>query len=380
MTRVAQRGSVLTLAALLGGPFRAFSSTFPTPLKVVPLTDFGFAAEVQGLDAGQSQTDETMRRVLHAFEQHSVLVLRRVGLDDQGLVAFARRFASLVPGSYLEESRGPAQIGRRSDEQQDDSIIGKVANYDLTSGEFLGHSSQVLRHRCGNGYWHIDSSYKAAPALASLLDGRVVPPPGGGGATEFASARAAFADLSAGLQQELQDLIAVHDFVYSVSLDGSSVASSWGRKLPPARHLFVRKTAGGHSLYVGKHCSHIEAKSLSDGRELIRSLNTHIASARYMYRHEWCPGDLVLCDNRSCMHRGTPWRDAGRVRRMLCLVKVSEGENDVDAAGLPGGSVGRSAPVAPAEALSMLAACGLGDLPAEEGSGVMYSQRRGLRD
>ncbi|CAE8629926.1 unnamed protein product, partial [Polarella glacialis] len=199
----------------------------------------------------------------------------------------------------------------------------------------------------GNGYWHIDSSFKVIPALASLLDGRLVPPPGAGGETEFASSRAAFAALPEGQQRELEDLICIHDFVYSLSLDGKDMVSGkqMRKRLPPARHFLVRKTLHGKSIFTGKHCSHIENLDLQEGRALIRELNRHVTSGEFVYRHEWSPGDLVVCDNRSCIHRGRPWSNPGQVKRMICLAKIAEGRNEVAAAYL-----GRERPGAIGEA------------------------------
>ena len=45
---------------------------------------------------------------------------------------------------------------------------------------------------------------------------------------------------------------------------------------------------------------------------------------RFVYRHSWSPGDVLLCDNRSCVHRGRPWDDPN-AKRMICLVKIAEG-------------------------------------------------------
>ena len=33
---------------------------------------------------------------------------------------------------------------------------------------------------------------------------------------------------------------------------------------------------------------------------------------------------VVLCDNRSCVHRGRPWNPSAK--RMVCLVKIAEGD------------------------------------------------------
>ena len=46
---------------------------------------------------------------------------------------------------------------------------------------------------------------------------------------------------------------------------------------------------------------------------------------RFIYRHSWSEGDLVVCDNRSCVHRGRPWRNP-QTKRQISLVKVAEGQ------------------------------------------------------
>ena len=36
----------------------------------------------------------------------------------------------------------------------------------------------------------------------------------------------------------------------------------------------------------------------------------------FVYAHEWKPGDLVMWDNRQCMHRVRPFKDTGEKRDM----------------------------------------------------------------
>ena len=49
---------------------------------------------------------------------------------------------------------------------------------------------------------------------------------------------------------------------------------------------------------------------------LARSLARHALAERFVYRHRWRPGDLVMWDNRCTMHTATVF-DATRYRRLL---------------------------------------------------------------
>ncbi|CAJ1346043.1 unnamed protein product [Effrenium voratum] len=245
----------------------------------------------------------------------------------------------------------------------------RIANFDIATGEILPAGSKLLKLRSGNGLWHIDSSFKVLPALASLMCGVVVPEPGAGGETEFASSRAALAALPDDLEPaELSRLICVHDFGYSLRLLRQKAPGT--RRLPPSRHFLVRRTAKGRSFFTGKHCSHVEGLSTASGRRLVRRINSHITQPQFIYRHVWSPGDVVLCDNRSCLHRGRPWTLPHKTRRMIQLVKIAEGRNEI-AAGLRDshallrrlqlhpGAVAEAAPsILEEEALQMLEAVG----------------------
>ena len=71
---------------------------------------------------------------------------------------------------------------------------------------------QALANRA-NQLWHTDSSFKATPALASVLSARIIPDDGG--ETEFASTRLAWDRLPDAQKEELRDLVAVHSYANS---------------------------------------------------------------------------------------------------------------------------------------------------------------------
>jgi len=42
----------------------------------------------------------------------------------------------------------------------------------------------------------------------------------------------------------------------------------------------------------------------------------HSVRPEFQARHQWRPGDLVMWDNRQCMHRVRPFKDTGEKRDM----------------------------------------------------------------
>jgi alpha-ketoglutarate-dependent 2,4-dichlorophenoxyacetate dioxygenase len=175
--------------------------------------------------------------------------------------------------------------------------------------------------------WHSDSSFKAVPSLCSLLSGRIVPPEGG--ATEFASARAAYPSLPADLRRRVECAVVVHDFGWSRDQIRPGFFTAEERAVyPPVRHPLVRTNPvnGRRSLFLGAHASHVEGLSLEEGRALLRTLLEHVTRPEFCYRHEWEEGDLVVWDNRCVLHRATPY-DTTRHHRLMQRTTVS-GDSD----------------------------------------------------
>ena len=54
----------------------------------------------------------------------------------------------------------------------------------------------------------------------------------------------------------------------------------------------------------------------AEGRRLLDQLTAHATQRRYVYRHQWQPGDLVMWDNLETMHRGVPFDDGLHPRDM----------------------------------------------------------------
>ena len=58
-----------------------------------------------------------------------------------------------------------------------------------------------------------------------------------------------------------------------------------------------------------------------DGARLIDELMSHLTQPKFIYVHEWNPGDLVAWDNRCLVHAAT-WFDAARLERVMWRTTV----------------------------------------------------------
>jgi len=278
------------------------------PIIVTPLTST-FAARIDGVDITGSIDAATWQAIRAAFEEHSVLLFRGQPLDDEQQIAFSRRFGDLE----ITRSMNPAA----------GTPFARQSNLDIKTGAVIPDDDRRMVYQLANLLWHTDSSFKPVPSLCSLLSGRIVPPEGG--ATEFASARAAYPSLPEALRRRTEGAVAVHDFSWSRDQVRPGFYTAEERAVyPPVRHPIVRANpVNGHcSLFLGAHASHVEGLPLDEGRALLRALLDHVTQAPFVYRHEWEAGDLVIWDNRCVLHRATPY-DTARHKRLMQRTTVS---------------------------------------------------------
>jgi alpha-ketoglutarate-dependent 2,4-dichlorophenoxyacetate dioxygenase len=167
-------------------------------MELVPLGP-GFAAELRDVDLiDVAGSDAGYRAVREAFEEHSVIVFRNQDVSDDMQVAFSRAFGPLERTKVGSLAAGTFYV--------------RATNVAADGALFSTTHRQALANRA-NQLWHTDSSFKATPALASVLSARIIPEDGG--ETEFASTRLAWDRLPDAQKEELRDLVAVHSYANS---------------------------------------------------------------------------------------------------------------------------------------------------------------------
>jgi len=277
-----------------------------TRLTVTPQSP-SFAAEISGVDLERALDPGVVAEIVAAMDRYAVCFYRPGrSMSDAGHIALGKALGPI-------DSNPVFKIAGR-DKLRIPPELNDVANID-ENNEVMKEASRVIMFRRGDRLWHCDMSFHWNRAVYSLLNSHEIPPAGGD--TEFADLRAAYDALPAATKAEIEDLVAVHSIWHSRASSGfpepteEELASR-----PPSRHRLVQTHPGSgrKTLYLASHASHVEGRPLEEGRALIKELIEFATQARFVYRHRWRLGDLVIWDNRCTMHRGTPYEDT-RYRR-----------------------------------------------------------------
>lgn len=270
-------------------------------IHITPLHPL-FGAEVVGLDLTHALEPETLSQITEAFADYSVLVFRDQGITDAQQITFSECFGALETTKIGTPGSGSKLITLTN--------IGP-------DGEIEAPRDRQLLNNKANQHWHTDSSFKPVPAKASMLSARILPSAGGN--TEYLSMRAAYAVLSEDMKRRIDGLVTIHDFAYGRSkIDAALVTPEERAAVPPVRQAMVLDHgARGKSLYLGAHCASVEGLPEGEGRALIDELMAFAMQPRFTYSHPWKPKDLILWDNRSVMHRATPFAGTQEKRLMI---------------------------------------------------------------
>src|SRR6185312_4171338 len=190
-----------------------------------------------------------------------------------------------------------------------------ISNLDA-EGKLLKPEDRRRAYGLANRLWHTDASFQDPPGRYSMLFAKIVPPVAAD--TEFADMRAAYDALEEGTKKKIADLRAHHSIAHSRRTLGFEFSKEEEERLKGAEHPLVRTNprTGRQSLYLASHASRIIGWPVPDGRLLIQELIEHATQPRFVYRHAWRVGDLVIWDNLATMHRGKAYDDGAHKREL----------------------------------------------------------------
>ena len=265
-----------------------------------------FVAEVQGIDLRQPTDADLAAKIEAAMDEFAVLVFRDQVLDESQQMAFTRALGPV--------DMGLLKVLQRRSRFKEAGMID-ISNVDLES-QILERDDPRLITMLANQLWHSDSSFKQPSAKYSLLLACILPEQGG--ETEFADMRAAYDALSDEVRGELEGLAAEHSAFHSrIQLGDRQYTPEDLAKYPTVAWPIVRTHPGSRrkTLFIGAHATHIVGWPVPEGRLLLAELLEHATQSRFVYRHTWRPGDLVIWDNRAVLHRGRRY-DLSRRREL----------------------------------------------------------------
>src|SRR5258707_1466633 len=191
-------------------------------IEVIP-TGRALGAEVRGVDLGMFG-DAAFARLIQAWHQHSVVLIRNQRVSDGGLIAFSRRLGDLDWAPVQE-------TGRRFVEGLPEIYI--VSNVKV-NGEPIGSLGD------GEAVWHTDMSYLDVPPKASMLYSLEIPPTGGN--TSFCTMYGVYQALPQMLKDRVAGLKIKHDGTYNSGgdLGQRGIPPAPNPPPPPAAHLLRR--------------------------------------------------------------------------------------------------------------------------------------------
>lgn len=261
--------------------------------EAVDLTEI-IGTEIKA-DVASLFTPSVAQDLRHLLQERGVLVFRQANLTDDEQV----RFAQLLGTVRAEGEQGIFKITLDSREN---------AGAEYLKGSFL---------------WHLDGTHDDIPVFASLLSGRKLSETGG--QTEFANSYAAYDALPAAMKARIDGLRVVHSF--AASMRRADVAATpanvaYWDSIPDKTHNLVWKHESGRkSLVIGCHALRVEGMPEAESDALIAELLAWATQPRFVYRHEWTLGDLLIWDNTGVLHRAEPYPfDSGRMMHRTTLL------------------------------------------------------------
>jgi taurine dioxygenase len=265
---------------------------------IVAPTGGALGAEIRNADL-RTIDDGDFAVISGAWHDHLVLLFRDQELNNEDLIAFSKRFGKL-DWAPVQES------GRRFVEGHPEIYV--VSNV-MENGVPIGSLG------AGEATWHTDMSYLEVPPKASMLYALEVP--SSGGDTYLNNMYAAYEGLPEELKRRIEGLSLKHDGTYNSGgyLRQGVAAVDDPKTSPGTYHPLVCTHAETRrrALYLGRRRNaYLGGLSLAESESLLDELWSYATRAELAWGHQWCPGDLVLWDNRCTMHRRDSFDAASR--------------------------------------------------------------------
>jgi taurine dioxygenase len=255
-------------------------------------------AKISGVDL-RDPIDEALRhRLLDAWHQHLVILLRDQTLDEDAQVRFAETFGP------------PAKVtsGRTFSVKHPSVML--ISNI-REGGKPIGALPD------GEMQFHTDQCHQDVPAKATILYAIEIPSQGGN--TLFANAYMAYETLPADIKARIAGRRALNaydkDSTLRTARYDNAGSSCW--------HPVVRThpATGRKALYVNRLMTReVEGLPREESEALLETLFDHQEQAKFVYEHVWRHGDILMWDNRCTLHARTDF-PAGE-RRLLRRVTI----------------------------------------------------------
>ncbi len=256
-------------------------------------------ALVTGLDFSRPLDADRVSEIKALWMEHHVLVFRGGEISDDEHIRFSRHFGELelFPEADQRSSRHPE--------------IFRVANVD-EAGRIRSSDDPIDAYLRIVEFWHTDSAYRAIPSLGAILHGIAVPAQGG--ETLFASMFRVYEEMPVELRHRVAGRVGRFSYerIRDFARPGHRQLTATERAAVPAvEHALLRSHPdrdGRISLYLSPlNMEGIGGLAEPEALALIDELTAFATQDRFVYRHRWQSGDLLMWDNRCTMHQVMPY-------------------------------------------------------------------------
>ena len=266
----------------------------------VTATGAALGAIAEGIDLNHP-SPELIHALRDALLKHQVLCIRKQDLSPAALLHFAGLLGT-VPA--IAESRKHPDFPQINVRSSDDTVFAEG------------------KRKVGGTTWHTDGSYFARPNSFTLLYGVEVPPVGGD--TQFANLYASYDALTDEVRQKVDGMKATFNVATKKSSRIKPLTPEQLAARPIVIHPIVRThpETGRKGLYVcPARVEKVVGMSQEESDEILNGLSAYETEERFQYSHRWQQGDLVIWDNRCCLHRANGDYPPGTTRLMhrICL-------------------------------------------------------------
>lgn len=249
-------------------------------------------AVVSDLDLSQPLSEVQVSTLRQAWLDHHVLVFPEQNLSDDDLENFTLNFGPFGDDPFIEPIEGR------------EHVIAVCRAADETTPIFADA-------------WHTDWSFQDNPPAGTCLYGITIPPHGGD--TLFANQHLALEEMPSELRGKIEDLRAVHSATLAYGAQGAYGESdkNAGRSMDirtsdeadaTRKHSLIRAhpETGREAIYgtIGYVIGYDDVP-MEKAAPLLMELHEWQTQDRFVYRHKWEPGMLIMWDNRSVLHKAT---------------------------------------------------------------------------
>ncbi len=275
-----------------------------------------FGTAISGVTADHLAQPECVNQILRTVHEHGFALLRSIRLDADSAMVLARLLG------HPELGYRPEFTHRRYPEL---ALLGNVGEVD---GGVTYLNTQGIE-------WHTDATGKGLTPGVTML--YCLKTPKEAGDTLFASTDASYAAMDEERLSVYRELQVVHSF----NVHNDKVASFPGTNVSVQQAALrnrypdtIDSVVATHP-YTKRSCffiSHQLVKEVigcdeDEGMNLVMDLVHHITQEQFVYRHRWQEEDLIVFDNRSCLHSATEYDYEDQARLFFQIIIAGRNES-----------------------------------------------------